>query len=66
MNEELIKIGKQAKAASYKMAQLDTVSKNQILNQFADELVNHIAEVLTLTKKIWQTPWICRPSSRIG
>lgn len=51
MNEELIKIGKQAKAASYKMAQLDTVSKNQILNQFADKLVNHIAEVLTANQK---------------
>ncbi len=51
MNEQLITIGKQAKAASYKLSQLNTVTKNQILNKFADELLIHTADIVAANAK---------------
>lgn len=51
MNEQLIQIGKNAKAAAYKMNLLDTVTKNLILNEFADKLVLHTADILTANQK---------------
>ncbi|MCH4165441.1 MAG: glutamate-5-semialdehyde dehydrogenase [Lentilactobacillus diolivorans] len=51
MNEQLIQIGKNAKAAAYKMNLLDTVTKNLILNEFADNLVLHTADILTANQK---------------
>lgn len=51
MNEELIQIGQNAKAAAYKLNSLDTVTKNQILNQFAESLVANTDDILAANQK---------------
>lgn len=51
MNEELIQIGQNAKAAAYKLNLLDTVTKNQILNQFAESLVANTDDILAANQK---------------
>lgn len=51
MNEELIQIGQNAKAAAYKLNLLDTVTKNQILNQFAESLVANTCDILAANRK---------------
>lgn len=51
MNDTLIQIGQQAKKAAVKMGQLDTITKNQILGQFAENIVAHIPEILTANQK---------------
>lgn len=51
MNDTLIQIGQQAKKAAVKMGQLDTITKNQILSQFAENIVAHISEILTANQK---------------
>lgn len=47
MNQDLITIGQQAQVAASKLALLDTTTKNQALNQLADALIIHQAEILT-------------------
>lgn len=51
MNDELIQIGRQAKQAATKISQLDTVTKNRILSQFADELINQTDQILTANQQ---------------
>ncbi|MBV0930289.1 glutamate-5-semialdehyde dehydrogenase [Lentilactobacillus sp. IMAU92037] len=51
MNEELIQIGQNAKAAAYKLNLLDNVTKNQILNQFAESLVANTDDILAANQK---------------
>lgn len=51
MNDELIQIGRQAKQAATKISQLDTVTKNRILSQFADELMNQTDQILTANQQ---------------
>lgn len=51
MNETLIEIGKNAKAASYKLNLLDTVTKNKILNAFAKALTENVETILAANQK---------------
>lgn len=51
MNEKLIQIGKNAKQAAYKLSLLDTITKNQILNQFAEKLVANTDQILAANQK---------------
>lgn len=51
MNDKLIEIGKNAKAASYKLNLLDTVTKNKILNAFADALTENVGPILSANQK---------------
>lgn len=51
MNDKLIEIGKNAKAAAYKLNLLDTVTKNRILNEFAIALGQNTEPILTANQK---------------
>ncbi len=51
MNDKLIEIGKNAKAASYKLNLLDTVTKNKILNAFADALTENVGTILSANQE---------------
>lgn len=51
MNDKLIEIGKNAKAAAYKLNLLDTVTKNTILNAFANALSANVESILTANQK---------------
>lgn len=51
MNETLIEIGKNAKAASYKLNLLDTVTKNKILNAFAKALTENVETIIAANQK---------------
>lgn len=51
MNDKLIEIGKNAKAAAYKLNLLDTVTKNRILNEFAIALGQNAELILTANQK---------------
>lgn len=51
MNDKLIEIGKNAKAAAYKLNLLDTVTKNRILNEFAVALGQNTEPILTANQK---------------
>ncbi|MGF2384745.1 glutamate-5-semialdehyde dehydrogenase [Lentilactobacillus otakiensis] len=51
MNDKLIEIGKNAKAAAYKLNLLDTVTKNKILNAFAQALSTNVDTILTANQK---------------
>lgn len=51
VNQTLNQIGSQAKKAAAKLSQLDTITKNQLLNQFADELVTRIPTILAANQK---------------
>lgn len=51
MNETLIEIAKNAKAASYKLNLLDTVTKNKILNAFAKALTENVETILAANQK---------------
>lgn len=51
MNDELLKIGQNAKAAAYKLNLLDTVTKNQVLNDFAEALIKNTDQILAENQK---------------
>ncbi|AEB74246.1 glutamate-5-semialdehyde dehydrogenase [Lentilactobacillus buchneri] len=51
MNDKLIEIGKNAKAAAYKLNLLDTATKNRILNEFAIALGQNAELILTANQK---------------
>lgn len=51
MNDKLIEIGKNAKAAAYKLNLLDTVTKNRILNEFAIALGQNTELILSANQK---------------
>ncbi|GAA2973083.1 glutamate-5-semialdehyde dehydrogenase [Lentilactobacillus parakefiri] len=51
MNDKLIEIGKNAKAAAYKLNLLDTVTKNRILNEFANALTENTGTILTANQQ---------------
>lgn len=51
MNETLAEIGKKAKAASSKLNLLDTVTKNKILNAFAEALTENVETILSANQK---------------
>lgn len=51
MNDKLIEIGKNAKAAAYKLNLLDTATKNRILNEFAIALGQNTEPILTANQK---------------
>ena len=51
MNDELVKIGEQAKKASFEIGQLKTSQKNSILKSFADALLDNKEEILDANKK---------------
>ncbi|MCF8224663.1 MAG: glutamate-5-semialdehyde dehydrogenase [Bacteroidales bacterium] len=48
--KEVIEIGKRAKEASYELAHLDTIAKNNILEQVAQELIKQSASILEANK----------------
>ncbi len=51
MNDKLLEIGKNAKAAAYKLNLMDTVTKNKILNAFAEALGTNVDTILTANQK---------------
>lgn len=51
MNDKLIEIGKNAKAAAYKLNLLDTATKNRILSEFAIALGQNAELILTANQK---------------
>lgn len=51
MNDKLIEIGKNAKATAYKLNLLDTVTKNRILNEFANALTENTGTILTANQQ---------------
>lgn len=51
MNDELLKIGQNAKAVAYKLNLLDTVTKNQVLNDFAEALIKNTDQILAENQK---------------
>lgn len=51
MNDKLIEIGKNAKAAAYKLNLLDTATKNRILNEFAIALGQNTELILSANQK---------------